>query len=418
MEAGRRRARGVLAGSSHGLKRGLLCRRPVFCTGVVAIAKRAVAVSFVSLVLLLALRDGAQAGGPASHFMPAGFVSYASPSLRAEMVAMHPPQTLVMAEVRPDGWALVYTPSGDAWVNISSSSFALQRVYGLHDYFGQQSYERTISPQTVEMLDARDGWLQIATAQGPKWVNLSFEPDPSPLAELMGEFGSNFAMLYMDLLSGYAFMHNPDRIFNAASVNKLQHALYVYALAERGELDMGRVHTLRDSDRRSGTGGLQHRAEGSAFTTRELLRESMRVSDNTAHQMLTRLYGLPGYRDFAREIGASDHDEIIRNVSHSRITARDAGAWAAAVHAYLVSGGTYSQEFRDNLMNANMQLITSSYPLGNKYGWFETFFHDFAIVFANRPYALVILSDMPDASFDAFRRISRGVEEFHRAYFP
>ena len=233
--------------------------------------------------------------------------------------------------------------------------------------------------------------------------------------ELMNGYGNSFSLFYMDIASGFTFMHNADAVYSAASVNKIQHALYLYVLAERGDVDMERVHTFRESDRRSGTGTIQNMAYGAMFTTRDLLRHSIRTSDNTAFQMLVREYGLPGYLDFVREIGANE--ELVRNIRHSHITARDAGIWALELYNYLESMGTYSQGFRTDLMNTSMQIIQASYPIANKYGWYNSFFHDFAIVFADSPYILVILSDRPEASFGIFRAISMAVQDFHHSYF-
>ena len=359
--------------------------------------------------------DETHASRPSSHFFPSGFFSYAAPSFASDIVSHHPSQTVILIEARDDGWAKIHTHTGDAWVNLRYSRIALDRTFGLHHYKGQEVYSETISGRTVDILYVYDNWVQIATGFGNWWINLDFEPCTQPLLELMRGYGNSFGLLYMDFASGFTFMHNPDRVFNAASVNKIQHALYVYVLAERGEFDMQRVHALRPGDRRGGTGRIQHRSYGDTFTTRYLLGQSIRASDNTAFGILAREYGLPGYLDFVREIGANE--ELVRNVLHSRISIRDASVWAPVIYEYLVSGGTYSQMFRNDLMNTNMHIVRVDYPFGNKYGWFEGYFHDFAIVFAPSPFALVILSDTPSPNWEAFRIISARVQAFHRRYF-
>ena len=366
-------------------------------------------------VFLIASYDEVSARGPVAHFMVSGFISHESPNIASDIVSFHDPQTVVLIEAKSDGWAKIYTIAGDAWINLYTSRFMLPRTYGLHDYMGQETYNGTISRQAVYVLQLHGSWMEINTEFGPRWINLDFEPCASPLQEMMQSYGNTFAMFYMDVASGFTFMHNPDRSFSAASVNKIQHALYVYKRAERGELDMERIHTLRYGDRRGGTGTIQNMAYGTRFTTRDLLRHSIRLSDNTAFQMLARYYGLPGYLYFVREIGADEN--LVRNIRHSHITARDAGIWALEVYRYIQSAGTYSQSFRTDLMNTNMQVIQSAYPIANKYGWYSTFFHDLAIVFADSPYILVILSDRPQASHGAFHDISARVQAFHRTYF-
>ena len=359
--------------------------------------------------------DVAIARNPIAYFMATGFFSYESPNFASSVVSFHEPQTVILIETRSDGWAKIHTFYGDAWIHMYYSRIALTRTFGLHDYRGQVTYDGTIGSRVVDVLQAHENWIQISTSGGDRWINLDFEPCPSPLEELMRGHGNAFALFYMDIESGFTFMHNPDRSFSAASVNKIQHALYLHVLAEKGEIDMNRTHTFRQGDRRGGTGTIQNMAYGTVFTTRDLLRHSIRVSDNTAYQMLVREYGLPGFLDFVREIGANEN--LVRNIRHSHITARDAGIWALEVFNYLESMGDYSQALRTDLMNTNMQLIQSAYPIANKYGWYSGYFHDLAIVFADSPYILVILSDRPTASFEAFRSISARVQDFHRTYF-
>ena len=377
--------------------------------------KTLIRVAVLICVFFAVSYDDASARGPVAYFMASGFFSYESPSFASSIISSHEPQTVVLIEKRSDGWAKIHTLAGDVWIHLYQSRIALTRTFGLHDYMGQETYDGTIGSRVVDVLQAHGNWIKINTSAGQRWINLDFEPCPSPLEELMRGYGNTFALFYMDIASGFTFMHNPDRVFSAASVNKIQHALYVYVLAERGDIDLGRVHSFQPGDRRGGTGTIQNMAYGTMFTTRDLLRHSIRVSDNTAFQMLVRAYGLPGYIDFVREIGANEN--LVRNIRHSHITARDAGIWALEIYNYLESMGNYSQGFRSDLMNTNMQIIHSAYPLVNKYGWYTGYFHDLAIVFADSPYILVILSDRPNASFESFRVISLRVQDFHRTYF-
>ena len=366
-------------------------------------------------VLFAASYDEVIARKPIAYFMPTGFFSYEDPNFASNIISFHEPNTVVLIETRNDGWAKIHTQSGEAWVHLYHSRIALTRTFGLHDYMGQITYDGTIGSRIVDVLQVNDNWIQISTSAGDRWINLDFEPCPAPLEDLMRGFGNTFALFYMDVESGFTFMHNPDRNFSAASVNKVQHALYLHVLAERGEIDMGRTHTFRQGDRRGGTGTIQNIAYGAVFTTRDLLRYSIRVSDNTAYQMLVREYGLPDFLDFVREIGANEN--LVRNIRHSHTTARDAGIWALEIFHYLESMGNYSEALRTDMMNTNMQLIQSAYPIANKYGWYNNFFNDLAIIYADSPYILVILSERPEASFGAFRTISLGVQDFHRTYF-
>ena len=266
------------------------------------------------------------------------------------------------------------------------------------------------------ILDAIDPCSLVEAGHEYEEESINSAPCTAELDEYLQNYGNSVAVFYMDIQSGFTYMFNPDRVFFSASINKAKHALYLYHLAEQGLLNMSRVHTYTEYDHWEGTGRIQDMEFGSTFTTRELLRRSIRDSDNIAFRMLIRSYGLRGYMDFVREIGADE--SLIRNITGSNSTARDAGLWAYAIYQYLISDGAYAQTFKTDLLNT-LTIIRADYPIASKYGWATNAFHDMGIVFADSPYILVILSDMyqNNGAFAPFSRISRKVEEFHRRYF-
>jgi len=350
------------------------------------------------------------------HHIPFHFFVYEKPCLMSPVVAAFNPQYVVVLERAYDGWGLISTSDGPGWAFLPGDRFFVPRRLGLHSYVGEEAYTTLISPQIVTVLDSQESWRLIGTWLGPKWINLNFRPSTAGLDAYLRRFGNNIAVFYMDIETGFTYMYNPDVVFFSASVNKIQHALYLFTLAERGLLDLNRIHTYRASDYWGGTGRIRTRyAFGRQFTTRELLYYSIRYSDNIAFRMLVRNYGLDGYLEFVREIGANEY--LVRNITGANVTARDAGLWMRAVHEHLVSGVAYSDIFQADLMNTNLTLIHADYLIANKYGWATHSFHDMAIVYADSPYILVILSNMDHGAFGTFASISRRIEAFHRTYF-
>ena len=55
------------------------------------------------------------------------------------------------------------------------------------------------------------------------------------------------------------------------------------------------------------------------------------------------------------------------------------------------------------------------YPVASKSGWTNTVFHDMAIVYADSPYILIILSQR--ANHSIFREISREFQRFNDTWF-
>ena len=60
-------------------------------------------------------------------------------------------------------------------------------------------------------------------------------------------------------------------------------------------------------------------------------------------------------------------------------------------------------------------IVSDRYPVASKTGWTSTVFHDMAIVYADSPYILVILSARSNRT--VFREISMAVQEFNAMWF-
>ena len=349
------------------------------------------------------------------HYIPLLFFIYEEPNFRSPIIASFAAQRVNVIERVGNGWGLISTDYGPGWAYLPGNRFFIPRNTGLFEYIGAENYTALVAPQVVTVLDAVGSWRLIYTWVGYMWIDVNFTPPTSGLDAYLRRFGNSIAVFYMDITTGFTYIHNPDRVFFSASVNKLQHGLYLYMLAERGLLDLERVHTYTTSDYWEGTGIMRNMNFGRRFTTQELPTMSIRHSDNIAFRMLTRRYGLNGFLEFAREIGANE--SLFRTMTYSNVTARDAGVWAHAAYMYLTSGGTHSETFLTDLMNTNTTLVHANYPIANKYGWATASFHDMAIVFAESPYILVILSTLDQGAFGTFASISRQVEAFHHRYF-
>ena len=71
--------------------------------------------------------------------------------------------------------------------------------------------------------------------------------------------------------------------------------------------------------------------------------------------------------------------------------------------------------------NAEWKMITDkngNFNTANKGGWSGTAFHDVAIVFAENPYILVIMSNAGESNYSKlFQDTSKLVGELHEAYW-
>ncbi|MCL1988832.1 MAG: class A beta-lactamase-related serine hydrolase [Firmicutes bacterium] len=295
----------------------------------------------------------------------------------------------------------------------------------------------SIQPQTVTILESNGQWHLIQTWLGDMWIHEDYHEyirqrnaamlanhRTEMLAEIdqfMRPFYNQVSVHYENFESGFSFSNRGDYVYFAASAAKLAFALYIYDKTERGDASMGSTIRYTEADHWEGSGIIRHRYNfGQEFDQRELLHLMLVPSDNIATRLLRRMHGLNGYRDFIASIGGNT--ALIHNVTYGELTANEAGLILRNVHNYFNSGGTYSDEFRNNMLSNQYKFITSSHPVASKTGWAANFgqaYHDLALIQAPSPFGLAILShftgDPPDRR--TFEEIASFFEEFNRRWF-
>jgi beta-lactamase class A len=239
--------------------------------------------------------------------------------------------------------------------------------------------------------------------------------------ELLRPFGNSMAVYYKNIETGFTFIHNENETFFSASVPKAFFSLYIYLKAERGEVDLDSYVTYTWNDYHGGSGiiRMQH-TQGEQFTQRELLRLNLSYSDNIATNMLRRVHGIEGYRQFAASLGGNPN-HVHGYIFNSLLTLNDAALFANEIFNYIEWGGTYSGEFKAHLLDNQYPFIVSDYPVASKTGWRAPFaWHDMAIVYAPSPYILIILSrrdGWSERDYQDFYVISSAFQEFNSTWF-
>lgn len=257
-------------------------------------------------------------------------------------------------------------------------------------------------------------------------------PTPSPIIPLpdieipVWELEEFFAELdvsvfFENLATGFIFEHNADRVFFGASATKAPFALYIYTKAARGETNLDSIHTFQAGDYWHGSGFIRLRYEpGASFSQRQLLNLMLVPSDNIATRMLRRVHGLVGYKEFIESIGGNPN--FVQNLTYSHISAREAGILMRETYRFFRNDCDYAREFKQNMLSNRYPFIISDYPLASKSGWADNFggaYHDMAIVFADSPYVLIILSTLAGnwADRNLYEQISMFIQEFNSEWF-
>ena len=265
-----------------------------------------------------------------------------------------------------------------------------------------------IEEEDVWVLEEDGDWLKVLRADQEMkgWMNLSIYPCTVHLDELLSEIaGWGLSVHFENLESGFIYQFNAEMMYPSASVKKAVHGLYIYRQAEEGYIDL--------NDTLWGVANPN-------YSIREFVSRNIRVSDDHATFVLLDRFGLMGYLDFIEELGAN-RNYIGSWIINSQLTVEEASIFARAIYEYMESDGTYSDEFREHLLNNEYPFIVSDYPVASKTGWYPPFaWHDMAIIYAPSPYALIILSarqGWSDRDYEDFRVISMAFQEFNSKWF-
>ena len=354
-----------------------------------------------------------------SHYIPWAFLVFSEPDFRSEHIARFDPQSIDILYENGTGWALITTVHGQNWVYLNENRRYIDRTMGAFEQKWDYTHTSIIYPQVVSILEQDENWLRVETGFGQKWIDLDFVPPCDELDYVLRRFGNSVSVYYENIDTGHVYRHNAERVFFSASVPKAMLALYIYQKAERGETCLDSVHTYTHSDYVGGSGVIiQEHGIGATFTQSELLRLNLSESDNIATNMLRRIHGLDGYREFVAAFGGNQ-GFIGSTIMNGSLTADEAGLYAREIYWYIESDGRYSDEFKTHLLNNQFPFIVSDYPVASKTGWTQSVQHDMAIVYAPSKYILAILTDRNrfNLSESDFAEISMAFQCFNDQWF-
>lgn len=104
-------------------------------------------------------------------------------------------------------------------------------------------------------------------------------------ATVTGQLG----VYFLDLKTGASCTHNPDEIFPTASTFKVYLLAELFRQVKEGKFALTDRYILQEEDKAYGSGMLRLFDTGAALTLRDLAMLMMKISDNTATDILFRL---------------------------------------------------------------------------------------------------------------------------------
>lgn len=209
----------------------------------------------------------------------------------------------------------------------------------------------------------------------------------------------DISLAYRDIETGFEIMINPDCHYYSASVIKAPYMLYIYRLALAGKADLEQKTVYTENFRREGTGVLKDMEFGTEFTVEELIGYCLEESDNSAFAMLKELFPEEGYEEFTASLGVCEEDSRVRN---GQICCKSALIFSKAIYDFIGEENPYSENMRYHMTHSRNAMIYGGdgAEVVRKYGWYEGFFHDMAILYGKKDYLLTIMTDLDMLEID------------------
>ena len=228
----------------------------------------------------------------------------------------------------------------------------------------------------------------------------------------------DISLAYTDFETGFTFMLNPDKHYFSASVMKAPYMLYIYRLALAGEADPEQKLTYTAKYKKEGTGVLKNMEFDTEFTVEELIGFALEESDNAAFAMLRELYPEDGYTEFVESLGV-EHSDDSKAFLQPQICCETALILSRAVYDFICEGNEYSENLKYHMTHSRNQMIVGNTgsEVVRKYGWYDGYFHDMAVILGEKNYAVTIMTNFDLLVIDSreyriFRDLSALIAEY------
>jgi len=232
------------------------------------------------------------------------------------------------------------------------------------------------------------------------------DEDGNPITEeITEESDAIVSLYYLDIENGYRYSYNSDTVLGSASCVKLPYALSLLQAASAemaGEEDdpeyvpMGfdEIFTYTEDKKEEGTGIIKNDPDGTEYTYLELIDYVVRHSDNVAFKALRDKYGYSYINTYVSQ------NRIKSMQKHGiwKLNAIDGADVMCDVYEFINNDEYYGEFLEESMLNGSHRVMTvhGVYPkkAAHKYGWDDDSYHDMTIVYGDKPYIIVFMSDL------------------------
>jgi beta-lactamase class A len=201
-----------------------------------------------------------------------------------------------------------------------------------------------------------------------------------------------YGLYVINLSDGYSIGIYEDTVFQAASLIKLPVIAAAYMEEEKGNLDLETKYKLKNSDKVEGAGSLYQKPEGYEISYRDLIRLMGKQSDNTAFRIIRNILGDATINKAAIEIGMGK-----TSLAKNETTPKDIGIFFEKLWKGEILNTVHKDEILNYLTDTSFESwlaagVPKEVRVAHKYGREVNVVNDAGVVFAPKPYVVVILS--------------------------
>lgn len=231
--------------------------------------------------------------------------------------------------------------------------------------------------------------------------------------------GRTVGFYVVDLQSKMTLGYNAKMSFRPACTVKAGLALYAYKEIEAGRAKFSDIWVYQKKHYVDRSGTIQYSPFGTKYTADDVLYRMINISDNVAYYMAQDYLGYQGYNKLVTSLGVN-HTHWGYN-TWGYLTPQELGLIWQEIYRYK-DQSWYGAKLFNIFLNAQFNFIKqglySKYPVAHKSGWNDYSYNDGAIVLAERPYIMVIMTTPGDLNGNQayLGRIARLLDEYMTEY--
>lgn len=210
----------------------------------------------------------------------------------------------------------------------------------------------------------------------------------------ISSYGASCSFYIVSLNDEMSVGYNVDKNFETASSIKAPYALYIYEEIAAGNIDPNQKITYEEKYYNKGTGVIKKADFGTVYTVRDLVYYSLTESDNIAHIMLHKTFGVKGYNEMLKNLGTKQLYLTAGNPWGYTSSRSFALVWQEIYNFSLKSdeGITFLNILSNGKYNYFKEVMPSL-SSASKTGFANKDVVETGIVFGNQPYIAIAMAN-------------------------